>query len=101
MNRRSVIKLMFGASVGSAMGQSQVASQQPSFRFGVIADPQYVDAKSSGSRHYRESISSLKWVFEAVYVSPDFYVAQFDSKLKIDKLHNFNKFHSVQFGDAS
>jgi len=60
MNRRSVIKLMFGASVGTAMGQSQVTSQQPSFRFGVIADPQYVDAKSSGSRHYRETIGKLK-----------------------------------------
>ncbi len=60
MNRRSVIKLMFGASVGTAMGQSQVASQQPSFRFGVIADPQYVDAKPSGSRHYRETIGKLE-----------------------------------------
>ncbi len=36
----------------------------------------------------REAISSLKWVFEAIYVSPDFYVAELEDAVLMDKLFN-------------
>lgn len=53
------------------------------------------------AKNYREARSSLKWVFESVYVNPDFYVAQFDSKQKIDKLHNLNDHNPVQFSQLN
>ena len=36
----------------------------------------------------REAISSLKWVFEAIYISPDFYVADLEDEFLMDKLFN-------------
>lgn len=40
--------------------------------------------------NYREAKSSLAWVFDAIYISPDFYVAQYGDKVKIDNLLNIN-----------
>ncbi len=48
------------------------------------------------AENYREARSSLKWVFESIYVNPDFFVAEYDNKLKIDKLQNLNDHNPVQ-----
>jgi hypothetical protein len=41
--------------------------------------------------NYREAKSTLTWVFDAIYISPDFYVADYhDEKVKIDNLLNIN-----------
>ncbi len=40
--------------------------------------------------NYREATSTLKWVFEAVYLNPDFYVAEHKNKFMIDKLLNIH-----------
>jgi 3',5'-cyclic AMP phosphodiesterase CpdA len=37
----------------------RASAQQPAFRFGIIADPQYADQESVGPRHYRESLDKL------------------------------------------
>ncbi len=42
----------------------------------------------------REAISSLKWVFEAIYMNPNFYVADLNDALMIDKLINSETNHS-------
>jgi 3',5'-cyclic AMP phosphodiesterase CpdA len=38
---------------------SMAWAEQPAFRFGVIADPQYADQETAGARHYRESLGKL------------------------------------------
>ena len=38
----------------------------------------------------REAEMALMWVFDAIYVDPDFFIANYDHKLKIDNLININ-----------
>ncbi len=40
------------------------SSDQPLFRFGVVADVQYCDCETSGSRHYRESPEKFRKAVE-------------------------------------
>ncbi|NNC68017.1 MAG: hypothetical protein HKN83_08295 [Gammaproteobacteria bacterium] len=42
------------------------------------------------AKNYREATSSLKWVFEAVYLNPDFNVVEHNNEIMIDKLLNMN-----------
>lgn len=42
------------------------------------------------AKNYREATSSLSWVFHAIYINPDFNVAEYDRKLKLDNLLNIN-----------
>ena len=48
-----------GAPLLAAPASMPVVSA-PQLRFGVIADPQYVDAPPAGTRHYRESLGKLE-----------------------------------------
>ena len=50
--------------LGSASLFAEVAGRKPQLRFGVIADPQYVDAEPKGSRHYRASLGKLEKAVE-------------------------------------
>ncbi|MFK7816454.1 MAG: hypothetical protein AB8B92_08960 [Gammaproteobacteria bacterium] len=43
--------------------------------------------------NYREAKSSLKWVFEAVYINPKFNVVSTDKKMMIDKLLDKQAMH--------
>jgi manganese-dependent ADP-ribose/CDP-alcohol diphosphatase len=47
----AMVPLGFGAGTASAAGP---------FRFGVIADCQYADVDTAGTRHYRESVGKLR-----------------------------------------
>ena len=42
------------------------------------------------AKNFREAKSSLKWVFEAIYINPDFHVVDFDKKLEEGQLININ-----------
>lgn len=58
MKRRTFFKITLPAAlVGNAVG---IGSDQPLLSYGVIADPQYADVETRGSRHYRESLGKLK-----------------------------------------
>lgn len=59
LNRRKFLTLGLPAlGVASMFGQSTGKALQ--LRFGVIADPQYVDAPPAGTRHYRASLEKLE-----------------------------------------
>ena len=64
----AAVPLGFGAGAGAAAAP---------FRFGVIADCQYADVDTSGTRHYRESVRKLR---EAV---ADFNDADLDFALHL------------------
>ncbi|BDS08837.1 phosphatase [Oceaniferula spumae] len=57
MKRRQFLKITIPVALsGTASAQ---AKEKPAVTFGVIADPQYVDAPVRGSRHYRASVKKL------------------------------------------
>jgi hypothetical protein len=46
------------------------------------------DAIKANKLH--EAKSALKWVFEAIYISPDFFITKHDPKFRIDNLNHIN-----------
>lgn len=58
MERRSFLKITLPATITG--GVAAASGDKPLLSFGVIADPQYVDADPGGSRHYRKSLGKLK-----------------------------------------
>jgi predicted phosphodiesterase len=58
MHRRTFLKITLPAALTGYAGAAE--SDLPLISFGVIADPQYADVKSAGSRHYRDSLGKLK-----------------------------------------
>lgn len=58
MQRRTFLKITLPATLAGHAKAGE--SDAPSFSFGVIADPQYVDADPRGSRFYRDSLGKLK-----------------------------------------
>lgn len=59
LNRRRFLTLGLPA-LGITPMFAQSAVKSPQLRFGVIADPQYVDAPPAGTRHYRASLAKLE-----------------------------------------
>ena len=63
MQRRSIVKLMLGASAANVLGGKVMASDADKakalLKFGVVADPQYADIATRGSRFYRNSLKKL------------------------------------------
>lgn len=59
LNRRRFLTLSLPA-LGIAPMFAQSTGKSPQLRFGVIADPQYVDAPPAGTRHYRASLAKLE-----------------------------------------
>lgn len=58
LTRRGFLALV--PAMGAAPLLAQAAGKTPQLRFGVIADPQYVDAPPAGTRHYRASLEKLE-----------------------------------------
>lgn len=58
MERRNFLKITLPAALTG--GVVAADTDKPLLSFGVIADPQYVDADPGGSRHYRKSLGKLK-----------------------------------------
>jgi manganese-dependent ADP-ribose/CDP-alcohol diphosphatase len=61
LSRRRFLGLsaLGAAAVPLGVGSGSAAAATP-FRFGVIADCQYADVDTSGTRHYRESVRKLR-----------------------------------------
>ena len=55
--RRRILTVLLSSSLGVSRSWSQ-EGEKP-LRFGVIADPQYADVPTKGSRHYRASLAKL------------------------------------------
>lgn len=58
MKRRTFLKISLPVAVTGRV--CAAASEQPTFSFGVIADPQYADVEPRGSRFYRNSLVKMK-----------------------------------------
>lgn len=58
MNRRSFLTITLPALAGATAFGETLAADKP-LRFGVIADPQYADVPTTGTRHYRASLAKL------------------------------------------
>ena len=59
LTRRSFLTLSL-PMLGIAPLRAESSGKAPQLRFGVIADPQYVDAPEKGSPHYRASLAKLE-----------------------------------------
>ena len=59
MQRRNFIKITLPLLASSRLLASDAKLKKPEVSFGVIADPQYADANTNGSRFYRNSIVKL------------------------------------------
>lgn len=59
MNRRNFIKITIPLLATNNLLASESATQNPQLTFGVIADPQYADAKTKGTRFYKNSLTKL------------------------------------------
>ncbi|MFK7816835.1 MAG: hypothetical protein AB8B92_10930 [Gammaproteobacteria bacterium] len=86
---------------GEEATKSEVRDTSAYFDYAFAYASLITAREALGVENYREARNSLKWVFESVYVNPDFYVAQFDGKQKIDKLHNLNNHNPVQFSSVN
>ena len=58
MKRRTFLKITLPVALAGRVDAA--ASERPMFSFGVLADPQYADVDTRGSRFYRNSLAKLK-----------------------------------------
>ncbi len=54
------MKQLFYSLITLIFIQSSYSQQEPMFKIGLVADPQYADRPTAGKRHYRESLHKLK-----------------------------------------
>ncbi len=59
MKRRNFLKISLPALFTSQLMAKPSGDEKPEVQFGVIADPQYTDAKPKGTRFYQKSIEKL------------------------------------------
>lgn len=59
MKRRNFIKITLPLFATNRLLADKTNTQKPELTFGVIADPQYADADTRGSRFYRNSLAKL------------------------------------------
>jgi manganese-dependent ADP-ribose/CDP-alcohol diphosphatase len=62
--RRFLVSMAATAPAATSCRQVVAATSAPILSFGVMADAQYVDAASAGSRHYRASLDRLREAVE-------------------------------------
>lgn len=55
----AAIGLSFGATTLVSPSASAESEREPLFEFGLVADAQYCDCDTKGTRHYRESLAKL------------------------------------------
>ena len=60
MKRRNFLKITLPLTLTGVLQAKAETGEAPQLTFGVIADPQYADQPTSGSRHYRKSVGKLK-----------------------------------------
>lgn len=60
MTRRGFLGAASAGMAGLTMAGGAQAAQSPLFRFGVVADVQYCDYETSGTRFYRNSVTKLE-----------------------------------------
>lgn len=60
MKRREFFALTLPLSLAFVSEANDSSTTEPLLRFGVIADPQYKDAKPAGTRYYKNSLAKLE-----------------------------------------
>ena len=79
INRRETYRYVLPFLAASSVLRASPA-EKPPLKFGVIADPQYADADSRGSRFYRNSLKKLRLAIDQLNQQPlDFVITLGDT----------------------
>jgi 3',5'-cyclic AMP phosphodiesterase CpdA len=76
MQRRHFLRLSLPLAVSSSIkaAPADPADDTPTLSFGVLADPQYADQATRGTRHYRASLGKLETAVQELNTHPLHFV---------------------------